>query len=154
MRVVIALVVSAVVATACSSDGGPSSGDDESYNCAAEDRDDTFVVGLRKMGTSGKLSFELVEATPAPPARGDNTWVLRLTSQTAAPVTGAAMVVTPFMPDHQHGTPTTVTIEPMTDPGTYRLTPVNMWMPGLWQTTIQVEGQDADKVVFAFCIPS
>jgi len=152
MRTVLALTL---FAAACSSDGGHG-GDDESYNCAAETRDDEFVVGIEKAGTNGKLTFKLLEATPAPPARGDNTWVLQLTSQgAAAPVTGAAMIVTPFMPDHQHGTPITVGIEPMPTDGQYILTPINLWMPGLWQTTIEAQsGADTDKAVFAFCIPS
>jgi hypothetical protein len=149
MRIALALTL---FAAACSSDGH---GDDtESYNCAAETRDDTYVAGITKAGQNGKLNFKIVEALPAPPARGDNIWTLELTSITAAPVSGAAMIVTPFMPDHQHGTPTTVVIEPMPSAGQYKLSPVNMWMPGLWQTTIQVDGQDADKAVFAFCIPS
>lgn len=149
MRTLIALTL---FAAACSSDG--SKGDDgESYNCAEETRDDDFVVGIAKTGQAG-VQFKLLEATPAPPARGDNTWTLELTKQ-GAPINGAAMIVTPFMPDHQHGTPTTVLIEAMPNqPGQYKLAPVNMWMPGLWQTTIQVDGPDADKAVFAFCIPS
>ncbi len=154
MRTVLALIAFSTLA-ACSSDGN-SSGDDESYNCATETRDDEFVVGLQKAGMNGTLTFTLLEATPAPPARGDNTWILQLSSASAAaPVTGAAMIVTPFMPDHQHGTPTAVVIEPMPTAGQYKLSPVNMWMPGLWQTTIEAQaGTDTDKAVFAFCIPS
>ena len=141
-------------AAACSSDDP----DDPylTYNCADEDRDDEFVVGIEKAGVGGKLTFKLLEATPAPPTRGDNTWILQLTSQgAAAPVTGAAMTVTPFMPDHQHGTPITVGIEPMPEAGQYKLTPVNLRMPGLWQTTIEAQnGAEIDRAVFAFCIAS
>src|SRR5687767_7097151 len=153
MRTVIALIVFSLAA--CSSGGHGGLGDDVSYNCAEETRDDEFVVGITKAGMSGKLSFKLLEATPAPPARGDNTWILELTSQgAAAPVTGAAMIVTPFMPDHQHGTPVTALIEPMPTAGQYKLAPVNLRMPGLWQTTIEASaGNDTDKAVFAFCIP-
>jgi YtkA-like len=153
MRTILVLALTSLAA--CSSDSH-GMGDDESYNCAAEDRDDEFVVGLSKSGQGGKLTFKLLEATPAPPARGDNTWILQLTSQgAAAPITGAAMIVTPFMPDHQHGTAITVGIEAMPEAGQYKLSPVNMWMPGLWQTTIEAQaGADTDKAVFAFCIPS
>lgn len=153
MRTILAFLIAPLAA--CS--GGGHHGDDaESYNCADEDRDDEFVVGIEKAGQNGKLMFKLLEATPAPPARGDNTWILQLTSQgAAAPVTGAAMVVTPFMPDHNHGTPIQVTIEPMPTDGQYKLTPVNLWMPGVWATTIEAQaGQDVDKAVFTFCIPS
>lgn len=149
MRIVLAF---SLFAAACSSDGH---GDDEPVNCAEETRDDEFVVGLQKTGQAGKLTFTLVESTPAPPARGDNKWILQVTSQAAAaPVTGAVMTVTPFMPDHQHGAQVDADITPMTEAGKYELDPVNLWMPGLWQTTIEVEGADGDKAVFAFCIPS
>lgn len=157
MRTVVALgLVSLGLATACS-DGHSSHGDGgESYNCAAEDRDDDFVVGLTKPGQSNKLSFKLLSATPAPPARGDNTWIVEISSiATSTPMTGVTMVATPFMPDHQHGTPISVEVTPQATDGQYELAPVNMWMPGLWQTTIEAQaGADTDKVVFAFCIPS
>ena len=59
------------------------------------------------------------------------------------------------MPDHQHGTPINVVIDPMPTAGQYKLSPVNLRMPGLWQTTIEAQdGNDVDKAVFAFCIPN
>lgn len=128
----------------------------ESYNCAAETRDDEFVVGLSKPGESGRLEFKLMSSDPAPPSRGDNTWVLQLTTMAApaTPVTGAPMSVTPFMPDHEHGSGKTVTVTPTTEPGQYKLVPVNLWMPGLWEVTVQVSGADSDRAVFRFCLPS
>lgn len=158
MRRVVSLSLSiglGLVTAACS-DHSQHGDDGESYNCAAEDRDDDFVVGLTKPGQSNKLSFKLLSATPAPPARGDNTWLLEVSSvATSAPMPGVTMVATPFMPDHQHGTPISVVITPQATDGQYELAPVNMWMPGLWQTTIEAQvGADTDKVVFAFCIPS
>ncbi|MDQ3333949.1 MAG: FixH family protein [Myxococcota bacterium] len=149
MRIVTAL---SLFAAACSSGGH---GDDEQpVNCAEEMRDEDFVAGMQKTGTSGKLVFTLVQATPAPPARFDNTWVVQLTSAgAAAPVTGATMVVTPHMPDHTH-TPISDQGQAMPEAGKYQA-PVNFWMPGLWQTTIQATaGTDTDKAVFVFCVPS
>ncbi|MBA3391740.1 MAG: FixH family protein [Deltaproteobacteria bacterium] len=143
---------------ACSGGDGHGGGHDSgaSYNCAAEDGDDEFVVGISKPGQGGKLTFTLRAAVPAPPARGDNTWTLELSSTTSsAAVSGAQIAVTPFMPDHQHGTPISVVVEPMVDAGTYELSPVNLWMPGLWQTTIEASANgETDKAVFAFCIAS
>lgn len=138
---------------ACSDSGGD---DDTSYNCAAETRADEFVLGLAKPGESGQLTFQLVTADPAPPARGDNSWIIELDTMAApaTPVTGATMSVTPFMPDHAHGSGKTVTITPMTEAGQYKLEPVNLWMPGLWEVTIQVSGAQPDRAVFRFCLPS
>jgi hypothetical protein len=150
-----ALIVAPLFA-ACSS--SPMTSDDQApYNCAIETRADTFVVGLDKQGAAGKLDFKLMQADPAPPARDDNTWTVQISAMSGATVgqgvAGMSLSVTPFMPDHQHGTPIQVGI---TDKGggTYELSPVNLWMPGLWQTTIQASGGSAsDQAVFSFCIP-
>jgi hypothetical protein len=144
-----------LAAGACADDGG---GDDDgtTYNCAAETRDDEFVLGLAKPGDSSRYEFKLMSADPAPPARGDNTWILQLSTMTApiAPVTGASMTVTPFMPDHAHGSGKTVLVTPMPEAGQYKLEPVNLWMPGLWEVTILATGAETDQVVFRFCLPS
>ena len=142
---------------ACS--GGEMQGDVEPVICATETRDDEFVVGLAKMGAGSALEFKLMSANPAPPARDDNTWELQLSSVTGGtiggPVTGASLQVTPFMPDHQHGSGKTVVVEPMAEAGHYELTPINLWMPGLWETTISASSASgSDSVVFRFCIPS
>jgi hypothetical protein len=135
---------------------GSDDDDDTSFNCQAVTDDDEFVVGLSKTGNGNKLEFKLLSSDPAPPSRGDNSWVLQLNTMTApaAPVTGATMTVTPFMPAHEHGSGKTVTVTPMTEAGQYKLEPVNLWMPGVWETTIQVSGTGGDKVVFRFCLPS
>jgi hypothetical protein len=64
------------------------------------------------------------------------------------------MSVTPFMPDHDHGSGKTVKITPLTEPGQYQLEPVNMWMPGLWEVTVEVDGANSDRAVFRFCLPT
>ena len=134
-------------------DGGHDAG--TSYNCAAETRDDEFVLGLTKTGEAGRLEFKLLTADPAPPARGDNTWQLQLSTLAGpAPVSDASMSVRPFMPDHTHGSGKSVVVTPLTEPGQYELSPVNLWMPGLWEVTIQVSGASGDRVVFRFCLPS
>lgn len=142
--------ITIVVATAC---GGDGNGDDEDVvNCEIETRDDVFVVGIAKTGQ--QLTFTLLSATPAPPQRGDNAWTLQLTDATG-PITGATIVVSPFMPDHQHGTPIEVKVTPLPDVGHYELSPINMWMPALWETTIQATaGGTTDRAVFKFCVPS
>ncbi len=65
-----------------------------------------------------------------------------------------AVVATPLMPDHGHGTPINAEVTELTTPGEYEVTPVNLWMPGLWEITIEVtNGADvSDAVTFAFCI--
>lgn len=142
--------VLALLAGACGGDG--SADDEQVVNCEIETRDDTFVIGIAKTGQ--QMTFTLPPATPAPPMRGDNAWTLELTDA-AGPVTGATIVATPFMPDHQHGTPIEVNVTPPPDAGQYELSPINMWMPALWETSIQAAAAGtSDRVIFKFCIPS
>jgi hypothetical protein len=139
--------------------GSSMAADDENipatYDCTKETRADTFSDGLPKVGDAQALDFKLMTAVPAPPARGDNTWTVQINAMSSgvvgAGVVGATMTATPFMPDHQHGSPIEVVI---TDKGggLYELSPVNLWMPGLWQTTIEVSGPTSDSVVYSFCL--
>jgi YtkA-like len=155
-------VAAATAATAGACSGGHGGDDDDtSYNCEEETRDDEFVLGLSKPGEQGVYDFKLLSADPAPPARGDNQWQLEVSTIAApvAPVAGATLRVTPFMPDHAHGSGKTVIVTPMTAAGQYQLDTVNLWMPGLWEVTIQAEatqtgGTQRDRVVFRFCLPS
>ncbi|MDB4963273.1 MAG: uncharacterized protein JWP01_3272 [Myxococcales bacterium] len=139
-------------------EAGPDA-DDGSVNCAVETTADTFVAPLDKMGTDGKLSFRLLSATPAPPARYDNEWTLQITQLAngvaGAPVTGATITVSPFMPKHGHGSPKDAVITELSTAGEYKLTPVYLSMPGLWETTINVTtASGSDSAIFRFCIPS
>lgn len=143
----------------CAADGMTADDSSEAVNCALETRDDDFGIGLQKIGDGQSLGFTLMNATPAPPIRGDNAWTIQINQMTngaaGAAVDGATMSVTPYMPDHGHPSGKTVHIEPTGTPGQYEMTPINLWMPGLWETTIDVSsGAGNDTVVFRFCIPS
>ncbi len=146
----VALVLGVV---ACGTD--PGDGDDP--DCSLVTDVDTFVVGLEKAGGNGTYNFSLMSATPAPPARGDNTWLLQVNALAAgvvgAPIDNAQIKVTPFMPSHQHGTGVPAVITPMPEAGQYELSPVNLWMPGVWETTIRATvDTSTDSAVFKFCI--
>jgi hypothetical protein len=133
--------------------GGHQADDEETYDCALEDRDDTFVVGLEKTSPSG-IRYQLMMSDPAPPGRGDNHMTVHLLSAAAAPMGGAALTVVPYMPDHGHGTAVPVVIvESTTVIGEYDVNPVNFHMPGLWQLIMRTSSAPADEVTFAFCVP-
>jgi hypothetical protein len=144
------------LASACGT-SDPNSGG--TVDCSMVTGTDTFVVGLEKMGASGAIDFKMMSAEPSPPARGDNTWVIQLNTMSSgvvgSPIDGATLQVTPFMPAHGHGTPIPVGINPGPSAGQYELTPVNLWMPGVWETTIEAtSGATTDSAVYRFCIPS
>jgi hypothetical protein len=65
--------------------GGETHGDTEGdVDCASETRGDEYAVGLSKSGAEVTATFVL--ADPAPPAMGDNTWVLAFTDGEGTPV--------------------------------------------------------------------
>jgi len=154
-RILLALAALALV-PACGDDGAlPDAG----YNCAVEDRDDEYTAGMEKVGEGG-MTFRLVSSDPAPPSRYDNTWVIEIEDAGGAPLVGAEVEVTPYMPDHGHGTGIEAVVTPDPDlDGRYQAVPVNLFMPGLWQVTIQATpaggtAVDRDEAVFTFCIAS
>lgn len=119
--------------------------------CAAETRDDEFAIGLSKSGSLVTASF--VSADPAPPIKGDNTWVLAFSDDGGAPIDDLEIVVTPTMPDHGHGTPVEAIVTPTTNPGEYSISPVNLFMAGYWEVALDVtSGEDQDSITFSFCV--
>jgi hypothetical protein len=138
------------LAAAC---GGEDGGERAASGCAAEARADAYRVGLEKAGATG-LRVRLMEARPGPPDRGDNLWALELVDAAGAPVTTATISARPWMPDHGHGsTPQRHAARPGATAGAWELGPFNLFMPGLWTVTLDVETPaGADAAVFAFCI--
>ncbi len=152
-----AVLAASLLLGACGG-GDDSASIDAGYNCTIEQRDEEFLAGMEKVGAKG-MTIRLVSSNPAPPARGDNLWVLEVEDGAGAVDDGAVQITT-FMPDHQHNG---VVDEPATpDPavdGRYSFDRVNMWMPGVWEITIEATpaggtAADTDFVVFRFCIPS
>jgi hypothetical protein len=139
-------------------------------DCALHDDVQTYIVGLVANGEKGVINADLMEATPAPPSRNNNTWVVKLVatgsagsgsagsgSGSALPagtlISDATITATPYMPDHGHGTPIEV-IPTYEGNGEYQLTPVNLWMPGYWVTTMVITSPTAgdDTLAYKFCI--
>lgn len=140
---------------ACSG-GGDTPAPDAGYNCELETRDDEFIAGIEKVSDGG-VAVRIMESTPAPPVRGDNVFQLELAGPGGAPLTGNTVKVTPFMPDHQHGSPIAVEVTAGAADGEYQAAPVNLWMPGLWEITVDATPDgggiaDRERVVFRFCI--
>lgn len=137
--------------TSCGSDGH---GEEEPVNCDTESRADNIVSGLEKTGARGEVTFRLMGTSPSPPKRPDNNWVVRLESN-GAPVEGATVGVKLYMPDHEHGTNVKPIIGPAGTAGEYKLDQLNLWMPGLWEVTLEAtpSGGTKDTAVFRVCIP-
>jgi hypothetical protein len=121
--------------------------------CAADNRKDIYTAGLSKPTATGGLSITLMEATPAPPQKQSNALVLQVIDAAGKPVDGATLSVTPFMPDHGHGSSVKPTVMPMGG-GVYDVSNVYLPMPGLWRLTVTVQMPNvaAEDAAFQFCI--
>jgi hypothetical protein len=152
--VVLGLFAAALV-SGCSSDGGSNgtaAGAGQATGCASDTRKDVYTAGLTK--TAGALNVKVVEATPAPPAKGTNAMTFELTDAGGKPVDGATITVTPFMPDHAHGSAVTPAVAPA-GAGRYSVTNVYLPMAGLWRITFSVQaagGGATQDAVFQFCL--
>lgn len=153
----------AIAATACSSSGNDGGGSGTggasgavttmSTACAADNRKDIYTAGLAKQTSTGALSIKLMEATPAPPQKQSNALVLQVVDGAGVPVDGATLSVTPFMPDHGHGSSVKPTVTAKGG-GVYDVANVYLPMPGLWRLTVTVQMPNvaAQDAAFQFCI--
>jgi hypothetical protein len=118
--------------------------------CDKDTRKDVFTAGLAKQ--SSALSVKIVESTPSPPKKGTNTMVLEITDPAGKPIDGATVSVTPWMPDHAHGSAVTPQVTPMSG-GKYNVEKIYYPMPGLWKVTVTVQmpGAAPQEVAFNFC---
>jgi hypothetical protein len=136
--------------------------------CATEPGVDTYAPNLKKPGTSGSYSFELVSSTPAPPALDDNTFVVRVTGADGTPQNGQLTAILD-MPEHGHTSPKTPVITFDANAGAFTLNPMYLFMVGLWRITLTFQADAADgtmasvagasgveggtdSVVFEFCV--
>ena len=147
------IAAAAMVLAGC---GDEQAGDDgprdpaEGSTCASEDRAEAFSAGMSKTGEAG-VTVAIESSDPAPPAQGDNIWILSVSDGSGA-AAGATVAITPKMPDHGHGGPS----PEITDQGdgAYEAAPVNFPMGGYWEMTVSVEtaGGTTDEVMFPICI--
>lgn len=157
MRVIARSVVPlCILLAACDPD--PASEEDSdgpgpvARDCALETRADEYTLGMIRAGD--RVQVAMLDAMPAPPSRGDNTWRVRVQDESGAAMSGAIVEVSSFMPDHQHGSSIVTHVQPTEAPGELVLDPVNFFMPGLWEVTLDLQLDDGseDAVVFRFCV--
>jgi YtkA-like len=148
------LFASCVSLSACGSDNKTNDGEvgDAAIGCLNDPRAQIYTANVQRKGYGNLLTFVLTQGDPAPPAKGTNTWTVKLLDGAGNVVTGGTIMATPYMPDHGHGT----AVAPETTPSGdgYMITPLYLFMPGLWQITLQaMTPAGDDSAVFNFCIP-
>ncbi len=109
---------------------------------------------MEQKGAAGALSVKLQSIDPNPVIKGNNDWKIQVVDASGAPVSDATITVKPFMPDHGHGSSITPQVAAGADPGTYDVSLLNLFMPGIWTVTFDVTTQDnvTDSSVFTFCV--
>ncbi len=121
--------------------------------CSRDTRAELYVAGIEKKATT--LTVKIVSASPAPPSKETNAWTIEVTDNaTKAAITTAQITVTPFMPDHAHGSSHTPKVTE-SGAGKYEVNDIYYMMPGLWRTTVSVVRQGgvaAEDGVFNFCV--
>ena len=152
------VLVLTALAFACGGDDDAHEGGHqfEPVDCTAETRADAFSQGLAKTGPGG-LTFELTSADPATPVKGDNSWQVLITDGDSSvrdtPKPGLTLDVTPWMPDHGHGTQVAPGVTDAGD-GTYMIDMINLRMPGYWEVTVAADdgNETSDQVTFNLCV--
>ena len=130
---------------------------DGSVSCTNDARLDTYRAGFARIGLNSTLLFRLENSEPGPPVKGNNTLTLSIIDVNAEPVTGE-LRITLKMPDHGHESPTVPAFTFDADSAMNTVTPVNLFMAGVWQITISVyeasadAGAPLDSVSFFFCV--
>lgn len=148
------------LATACS--GGDTAADDTGGTDTGEDSappvcgepGETYTAGMSHPGDLGVLTFSLVDVDPEPPDKGENTWTVRTDLAGGGALGGAMVTITPFMPEHGHGsTPADFTATAGTD-GVAVVGPMDLFMAGLWELTVSADdgAGTSDHATFTFCL--
>jgi hypothetical protein len=147
----IAACVSALAVSGCGKDPAPP---DEFQACTTDPRADQYAAGMVRDGKSSLLKMSLMLSDPAPPRKGTNVWTLHLSDAQGTAQSGATINVTPYMPDHLHGTSVKAKVSAAAGDGQYTADPLYLFMTGLWQVTFDVATASGtkDSVVFSFCV--
>jgi len=122
--------------------------------CAKDPRVVVYAVGVEAKATDGALTVHFLGASPSPPVKGNNLWTVQLLDGQGQPVNDATIITKAFMPDHGHGSSIKPQATAKGADGTYEITPVNLFMPGVWQITFEVKTTSgmADSAVVMFCV--
>jgi hypothetical protein len=156
-------------AAGTSAAGADSDAATSDVGCANEAGLDSYAPGLHKLGDAGLYDFKLLSSDPAPPALDDNTFIVQVSESGGEGLNGE-LGVTLDMPEHGHSSPKQPTIAYDPIKRAFTLTPMDLFMVGLWRFTFSftpttddgaagaggavaaASSQPADSAVFKLCI--
>lgn len=132
---------------------GTTTGTGPTVDCTKDARAMSYAPNMAVVGQSKIYQVKLTQATPGPPGRGNNSWIVRIEDTQGHAASDATIpTVTPYMPDHKHGTQAIPSATQQGD-GSFSVTPLYLFMPGIWTITFDVQGSAGkDSVVYSFCV--
>jgi hypothetical protein len=115
---------------------------------------DTYSPGMEKTGGMGIYTVRLMQSAPIPRDTSKYTWQIQVLDADGNTVSDALVQAEPTMPAHGHGTMPQFTegLESQENLGTYELTEMDLFMPGVWMISIRITGADeqVDMVMYHF----
>ena len=99
-----------------------------------------------------RYTVSLTEAVPTLPERGVNQWRVSLSEMRSGELIDQCQIIlTPYMPDHGHGSPLTPSVTPLSD-GIYLIEEIAFTMPGLWEMRFDVscDQEDQESLIYPF----
>ena len=89
-------------------------------------------------------TLQILQIDPAYPIKGLNEWTVQLSIKSGEMVQAdqCTVTLTPFMPDHGHGT-AEVEVEDLGD-GQFTFKAIDLLMPGLWYMDFQISCPSAE----------
>jgi hypothetical protein len=154
-RVTSGLLGATALAAVAGCGGSPAADTDGGalFSCETETRAVAYMPGLTRTSASGAWQAVLVTSEPGPPVKGTNTWTMKVLDGAGAAHEDVTVTARTFMPDHNHGSTIKAHVTPM-GAGIYRVTPLYLYMPGLWQVTLDLDVPGSpDSIMFPICIP-
>ena len=112
---------------------------------------DTYVEGMEKVTENASFTVRLDVSDPVPKDTGKYTWTITVLTMKGTPV-DAEVKAEPTMPQHGHGTtPQFTEGTEGAETGQYILSDMDLFMPGIWQVSIEVTADGiTDSVNFIF----
>lgn len=120
--------------------------------CEEEDRAVPLELNVDLEGEGGRLLFQLLSVAPEPVDLGANDWTVSISDLSGVAIEGCTLTVTPWMPDHGHGSNEPEGI-PGSEDGQYFIEGIEFIMPGYWTASLSATcGEVTDNVILRPCI--
>lgn len=142
-RLIFVVLLSCLSLAACAGADSGGGGGGQAGDGAADIA--PFSLGLTEPSDRAKFQVRVAAASPAPPQKYRNDWVVELLDMDGVPLQDAELYeVQPFMPAHGHdgGFAPDVTADEAT--GEFAVDNINLWMGGHWEVRFFVRTPDVE----------